>query len=65
MPIEIQSALRGLPQAHDGSEGGSFTCTIAAQQKREFATRYLQIHAMQNMVSANVRMHIFQFEQYK
>ena len=56
-PVEVDAALRGLPQAHDGAQRGRLARAIAAQQHGELALGDGEIHAVQDVVRPDVRVH--------
>ncbi|MNT37684.1 hypothetical protein D3C72_1738310 [compost metagenome] len=60
---ELHPALRRMPQAHDGAQRGGLARAVAAQQHGELALGHGQIHAVQDVVRPDVRLHAFEGQQ--
>ena len=63
LAIEMHSPLAGMPQAHDGAQGGGFASAVATQQHGELAAWHSQIDTMQNMVRTDVGVYTLQRQQ--
>jgi hypothetical protein len=54
---ERDAAGRGLPQAHDRAQRGGLARAVSAEQQRGLAGRDLEVHAVQDVIRADVRVH--------
>ena len=61
--LEVDGALGGLPEAHDGAQGGGLAGAVAAQQHGELALGHLQVHAVEDVVGANVGVDALELQQ--
>ena len=53
----------GAPQAHDGAQHGGLAGAVAAQQHGQLAARHGEVHALQDVVLADMRVHAGQREE--
>src|SRR5690606_2907 len=63
LPGQRQPPLARMPQAHDGAQRGGLARTVAAQQHGELVGRYDEVHAVEDVVRADVRMHTLERQQ--
>jgi hypothetical protein len=61
--VEADLALRRAPQSHDRAQRGGLAGAVAAQQHGHGCRRHGQIDAVQDVVRADVRVHVLQFQQ--
>jgi hypothetical protein len=60
---KADAALAGLPQAHDGAQRGGLARAIAAQQHGDLAARHSQVHAVQDVIGADMGVHALELQQ--
>ena len=62
--VEADAAGGGAPQAHDGAKAGGLARTVASEEHREGVSRNLKVHALKDVVLADVRVDAGELEQF-
>ena len=63
LPVQQHLAARRGPQAHDAAQCRGLAGAVAAQQHGQLAGGHHQVHAVKDVVSADVRVHAGQRQQ--